>query len=44
MAESVSAIGGMARDSDAVKKKSDIKLAAKKKGAQIKSYWSHTHG
>jgi hypothetical protein len=41
VAESVSAVGGIERDSDAVKKKwSDIKLAAKKKGAERPFMWT----
>ena len=41
VAESVSAVGGMARDSDAVKKKwSDIKSAAKKKGSERPFMWT----
>ena len=41
VAESVSAVGGMARDSDTIKKKwSDIKPAAKKKGAERPFMWT----
>ena len=41
LAESFSVVGGMAKDSDAVKKKwSDIKSAAKKKGSERPLMWT----